>query len=56
VTADGQLFPFGSAPSLGAPSQFHPTSPIVAMASSPTGNGYLAITANGTVYAFGDAA
>ncbi|HVM10399.1 MAG TPA: N-acetylmuramoyl-L-alanine amidase, partial [Acidimicrobiales bacterium] len=50
---DSALYSFGDAPYLGGAGQV-PT-PVMSMATTPTGNGYWLLSANGRVSAYGDA-
>ena len=55
VAADGGIFAFGGAGFDGSMGAKHLNSPIVGMASTPTGNGYWLVAADGGIFAFGDA-
>ena len=55
ATANGQVFGFGAAPSLGNVNTSSVTGPVVGIASTMDGQGYWVVTANGTVSSFGDA-
>lgn len=54
ITATGQVFGVGEARSLGGMAA-SASDPVVRLAASPDGKGYLVVTANGTVTAFADA-
>ena len=53
--SDTGVLPFGDAAFHGAPTNTWVRSPVVAMASTLTGQGYWLVTANGDVYPYGDA-
>jgi hypothetical protein len=54
AAADGGVFAFGDARFLGS-ARGRSFSPIVAMAATPRGNGYVLLSANGHAHAFGNA-
>jgi peptidoglycan hydrolase-like protein with peptidoglycan-binding domain len=54
VASDGGIFAFG-APFLGSTGNLALRQPVVAMAATPTGNGYWMVARDGGVFAFGDA-
>ncbi len=53
IGADGAVYGFGNAPYLGGPHGL--TSPVVSLATTPTGQGYYVFSKNGYVNAYGDA-
>jgi len=53
--ADGGIFTFGRARFYGSTGAMHLNSPIVGMASTPTGRGYWLAAADGGIFTFGDA-
>ena len=53
---DGGVFAFGDAAFHGSTGALTLRSPVVGMASTPTGQGYWLVAADGGVFAFGDAA
>jgi hypothetical protein len=55
VAADGGVFSFGTAPFYGSMGGVHLAAPIVAMASTPSGDGYWLLGADSGVFTFGDA-
>ncbi len=55
ATANGHVYGYGSAPSLGGVTTTAATGPVVGIAGTPSAQGYWVVTANGTVSAFGDA-
>ena len=56
ATADGHVFPFGTARFLGSPiSHGRHGGDVVGMAAGPGGDGYWVVTASGHVYQFGSA-
>ncbi len=55
VTADGGVFTFGDASFLGSTGDLVLNQPIVASATTPSGQGYWLFAADGGVFAFGDA-
>jgi hypothetical protein len=55
VAADGGVFTYGGARFYGSAATLPLRSPIVAMASTPTGNGYWLAAADGGVFTYGDA-
>lgn len=52
---DKGVLPFGSASFLGSPTGLRLAAPVVTIASTPDGQGYLLAAANGSVYGYGDA-
>ena len=65
ATSGGSVLAFGDAPALGTPLESAPgraaagqaggkVSPVVALLSSTSGRGYLAVASDGTTYAYGD--
>jgi hypothetical protein len=54
--ADGAVYAFGSADSLGSLGGIHLNQPIVTMAATPTGKGYWLVATDGGIFSFGDAA
>ena len=54
--ADGTVYEFGSAPSLGSLAGTRLSKPIVTMAATPTGRGYWLVATDGGIFSFGDAA
>jgi outer membrane protein assembly factor BamB len=55
AAANGAVFPFGGAPSLGSATGQHPRSAINGFATTPDGKGYWLVDSVGQVFAFGDA-
>ncbi|HEY6379794.1 MAG TPA: alkaline phosphatase family protein [Candidatus Dormibacteraeota bacterium] len=55
VASDGGIFPFGSVCGYGSTGRQHLNSPIVAMATTPTGHGYWLAASDGGIFPFGDA-
>ncbi|MGH9266613.1 MAG: TolB family protein, partial [Acidimicrobiales bacterium] len=55
AVGDGSLFGFGDARGFGSPAGLRLNAPVVAMASTPSGEGYWVAAADGGVFAFGDA-
>ena len=55
VAADGGIFSFGTSTFHGSTGALHLNSPIVGMASTPSGGGYWLVAADGGIFAFGDA-
>jgi hypothetical protein len=55
ATANGAVFPFGTAPSLGSPVVPRLNGPIVGVAALPDGSGYWEVGRDGGVFAFGAA-
>jgi hypothetical protein len=55
AAADGGVFAFGDAPSLGSLANVALNKPVVGIAATPSGNGYWLAAADGGVFAFGDA-
>jgi Bacterial Ig-like domain (group 3) len=55
ATANGHVYGFASAPSLGNVATSAASGPVVGIAGTPDGNGYWVVTANGGISAFGDA-
>jgi len=55
TASDGGVFDFGHSAFYGSAASYHPTSPIVGIASTGDGNGYWQAAADGSVYSFGDA-
>jgi hypothetical protein len=53
--AGSAVFPFGGASNLGSLSGTSVNAPVVGVASTPDGNGYWLVGADGGVYCFGDA-
>jgi hypothetical protein len=53
AAADGRVFGLGASPSLGGVAATR-AAPVVGIAASPDGGGYLVVTSNGGVAAFGD--
>jgi hypothetical protein len=51
----GNVFAFGSAPTLGSLVGSFLAAPIVGMAATPTGQGYWLVAADGGIFSFGDA-
>ncbi len=56
VASDGGVFAFGSAPFYGSTGAIRLNSPMVGMASTPSGAGYWLVAADGGIFAFGAAA
>ena len=54
--ADGAVYAFGSAGSLGSLAGTRLNKPIVTMATTPTGRGYWLVSADGGIFSYGDAA
>ncbi len=52
--ADGSTYNFATL-SLGSAAPYHPSQPIVGMATTPDGHGYWLVASDGGVFAFGDA-
>jgi hypothetical protein len=55
VAADGGIFAFGDAPFYGSAGNLTLNKPIVGMASSPDGKGYVLVATDGGVFNYGDA-
>ena len=55
MASDGGIFAFGDAAFLGSTGNIKLNSPIVGMATTPTGAGYWLVAADGGLFAFGDA-
>jgi hypothetical protein len=55
VSEGGRVRSFGSATSFGDPAGGNLGSPVVGLAGTPTGEGYVVITSKGRIYRFGDA-
>ncbi|MGH2827502.1 MAG: hypothetical protein ACRDKF_11080 [Actinomycetota bacterium] len=55
VTRGGNVRSFGSAANVGDLSGNKPSSPVIDMAATPSGKGYVLVTAKGKVFRFGDA-
>jgi hypothetical protein len=55
VASDGGIFTFGAATFHGSTGNLRLNSPIVGMASTPSGSGYWLVAADGGMFAFGDA-
>jgi CHAP domain len=55
ASADGGVYPEGSAPNLGGVSNLPLNAPIVGMAAMPNGKGYWLTAVDGGVFSFGDA-
>jgi hypothetical protein len=55
VASDGGIFDFGEAAFEGSAGDIALHSPIVGMATTPSGNGYWLVAADGGVFTFGDA-
>ena len=55
VDPNGDIHQYGGAVHHGDTSGLTPASPVVDMAATPTGGGYWLVSADGGVYAFGDA-
>jgi len=55
VTATGAVRAYGGAPHYGDIAHLELNEPIVAMAATPTGNGYWLVSSDGGIFAFGDA-
>jgi hypothetical protein len=56
VASDGGIFAFGDAGFFGSLGDIPLTRPVIGVAPTGTGQGYLLATSDGGVYAFGDAA
>jgi hypothetical protein len=55
AAADGSIFSVGELLAYGAKAEAGQSDPVVGVVSTPDGGGYLEVTRNGTVSAFGDA-
>ena len=55
ATANGQVYGYGAAQSMGGVPTSTTTGPVVGIAATPSARGYWVVTADGTVAAFGDA-
>ena len=56
AAADGAVYAFGSAESLGSPAGGRLNNPIVTMAATPSGRGYWLVATDGGIFSYGDAA
>ena len=56
MASDGGIFSFGDARFFGSTGAIKLNRPIVGMAPSPSGGGYLMVATDGGIFAFGDAA
>ncbi|HYL52688.1 MAG TPA: PQQ-binding-like beta-propeller repeat protein [Acidimicrobiia bacterium] len=55
ASSDGNVIPFGGAPSCGSLVGISLSAPVVGMAATPSGNGYWLVASDGGIFAFGDA-
>ncbi|HVL92337.1 MAG TPA: S8 family serine peptidase [Acidimicrobiales bacterium] len=55
AAADGGVFTFGDARFAGSAGSLRLAAPVVATASTPSGNGYWLVASDGGIFAFGDA-
>jgi len=55
VASDGGIFSYGDARFFGSTGNLRLASPIVAMTTSPGGNGYRFVASDGGIFSYGDA-